>query len=98
MSELKLHLFASARVELDGVAIKIGRRTTMSLLAYLAVAAGNHRRETLATLLWPDVAATMAHSYLRRDLSELIKALGKEWLNVTGKRWGSEMTWKSGWT
>ena len=38
MSRLALYLLGPPRVELDGQAVHIGRRTALALLAYLAVA------------------------------------------------------------
>jgi DNA-binding SARP family transcriptional activator len=40
----------------DGVAIPLNHRKAWALLAYLAVTARAHSRDTLATLLWPDWA------------------------------------------
>jgi predicted ATPase/DNA-binding SARP family transcriptional activator len=40
------------------------------------------RRETLATLFWPDSSQSSARAALRRDLSVLNKALDEEWLLI----------------
>ena len=54
----------------------------VALLAYLAVTGRCHRRDSLATLLWPELDQSRALAYLRRILSMLRKTLGDEWLIV----------------
>lgn len=76
-------LLGSPRVEQEEVSLKINRRKAVALLAYLAVTGQAHRRETLATMLWPDNDQVSAHAHLRRDLSELHKALGGGWLDIS---------------
>jgi predicted ATPase/DNA-binding SARP family transcriptional activator len=71
----KLLLLGPPQLEQAGEPLKIGRRKALALLAYLAVTGQPHRRETLATLFWPDAPSSLAFSYLRRDLSVLNKAL-----------------------
>ena len=55
MSRINLILLGSPRIEHDGVSIKVDTRKAVALMAYVAVAGGVHRRDTLATLLWPEV-------------------------------------------
>src|SRR5581483_5729049 len=52
------------------------------LLAYLAVEGRPVRRETLASLLWPENDPERARSALRRTLSTLKSALGGRWLDA----------------
>jgi DNA-binding SARP family transcriptional activator len=47
-----------------------------ALLAYLAVEAGVHSRNTLAELLWPGFTAESARTNLRHSLHELRQTLG----------------------
>jgi DNA-binding SARP family transcriptional activator len=85
MSRLALYLLGPPRVERDGVALKFRYRKHLALLAYLALAGPgpggeSHTRESLITLLWPELEPSRARAILRRDLSLLRKALGGEWL------------------
>jgi predicted ATPase/DNA-binding SARP family transcriptional activator len=79
---LALYLLGSPRIELDDNEIHIGRRKALALLAYLAVEARRHRRDTLATLLWPQYSQRDARAELRRTLSVLNRTLGKEWFET----------------
>ena len=54
MSDLRLLLLGSPRIEQDGAPVEIRRRKAIALCAYLAVTGEPHRRESLAALLWPD--------------------------------------------
>ena len=80
MGHLTLSLLGSARVELDGAPIEVDTRKAIALLAYLAVTAEAHSRDTLATLLWPENDQTSGRAALRRTLSSLKKALAGEWV------------------
>jgi DNA-binding SARP family transcriptional activator len=80
MSRLALYLLGPPRVERDGVTLKFRYRKHLALLAYLALAGESHTRESLVTLLWPELEPSRARAILRRDLSLLRKALGGEWL------------------
>ena len=52
-----------------------------ALLVYLAVEADRpHRRETLATLLWPNRPDRTARTNLRRALSDLRRAVGDHYI------------------
>ena len=82
VSQLKLYLFSSPRLEQDQAPLKVGRRKATALLAYLAVSGESQPREKLATLLWPDSDQIRANSYLRRELALLNKALGEGWLEA----------------
>jgi len=82
MSNLKLFFLGPPRVEHEAEQVELQRRTTLALLVYLAVTGAGHRRDTLATLLWPNSSQSSARSGLRRDLSILNRALGGEVLVV----------------
>lgn len=76
---MRLYLLGTPKVEADSQQLKIGRQKAFALLSYLAVTRQMHRRETLASLLWPDTEPSLAYSYLRRDFSALKKELGSDW-------------------
>ena len=80
MPGVRLWLFGPPRLELEGRDIKLSRRKSLALLAYLAVTGEAQRRESLAALFYPDFDQGSARSALRRDLSELNTALGHSWL------------------
>jgi DNA-binding SARP family transcriptional activator len=60
----------------------MGRRKAFALLSYLAVTNRSQRRETLATFFWPESDASLAFSYLRRDLAVINKTFGPGWLDA----------------
>ena len=82
MADLKLFLLGPPRVELEGSPLDIRRRKVLALLAYLASSGEPQRRETLATLLWPEADPGRARAALARHLSELKQILGGEWLSI----------------
>ena len=75
---LQLHLFGPPRLTRDGGAIALNHRKAWALLAYLAVTARPHSRDSLATLLWPDYGQADARGHLRRELARLRDLLGEE--------------------
>ncbi len=82
MSNLRLFLLGSPRIELENAPLEINRRKAIALLAYLAMTNETHSRETLATMFWPDNDQSQAFSNLRVTLWTLNKTLGKEWLDT----------------
>jgi predicted ATPase/DNA-binding SARP family transcriptional activator len=80
MNNLKLFLLGPPQVELGDRSLNFSRRKTLALLIYLAVTGAPQRRDTLATLLWPDSPQSQARASLSRDLSILSKMLGQGWL------------------
>jgi predicted ATPase/DNA-binding SARP family transcriptional activator len=80
MSDLKLFLFGSPRLERDGAPLPLKRRKAVALLTYLAMTGEVHNREALAALFWPDYDASRGRAYLRRDLAEINTLLGEGWL------------------
>lgn len=77
MPHLALCLLGSTQINLKG-AYSIHLRTdkARALLAYLAVEVDRpHRREELASMLWPDRSTQAALSSLRQELYSLRKAL-----------------------
>jgi DNA-binding SARP family transcriptional activator/predicted ATPase len=82
MLALGLWLLGPPHVELDGQPVDLQRRKVLALLAYLAVTGEAHRRDSLATLLYPDADQTAARTALRRDLSALNKGLRHGWIDI----------------
>lgn len=75
MPRLKIHLFGSPRMTVDGAPVEVDTRKATALMAYLAVSRETHQRDTLAGLLWPDYDQSSARAALRRTLSTLNHAL-----------------------
>lgn len=70
-AELRLRLFGVPRVSRGDEDVELGRRKTMALLAYLAVATIPESRERLSALLWPDCSRNSALANLRKALHEI---------------------------
>jgi len=92
MSSLKLYLLGPPRLERDGVSLQFDSRKIMALIAYLTVTgpAEGQSRETLITLLWPELEPSRARAGLRRNLSVLKKALDGEWLAIERETIGTD--------
>jgi ABC-type oligopeptide transport system substrate-binding subunit/DNA-binding SARP family transcriptional activator len=90
MSKLKLYLLGPPRLERDGISLEFDTRKNMALVAYLGVTGESHTRETLITLLWPELEPSRARAGLRRNLSVLKKALDGEWLVVERETIGTD--------
>jgi predicted ATPase/DNA-binding SARP family transcriptional activator len=69
-----LQLLGQPILFVDGEPVGIKRRKAVALLAYLAVEQGEHQRDQLADLLWPDADPSKALSYIRR----LVFALNRQ--------------------
>ena len=67
MAHLRLFLLGAPRVEVDDNVIDLHRRKVLAPLIYLAVTRQRHRRDTLATLFWPESDQTTARASLRRE-------------------------------
>lgn len=76
MTDLRLQFFGPPRIERDGAAVGTDRRKAVALLAYLAVTAVPHSRESLAARFWPESDQSSALAYLRRALWEINQMLG----------------------
>jgi len=73
---LKIYLLGQFNLQADELSIGLPSRPAQSLLAYLAMNAGvAHRREMLASLLWPDSTESNARSYLRQAIWRIRKSL-----------------------
>ena len=77
MPGLILHLFGYPRIERNDEPVHMERRKAVALLAYLAVTQQAHSRDTLATLLWPDLPQRQARTMLRSALVTLNRTFGK---------------------
>lgn len=86
MPRLEIRLFGPPEITVDGAIVTLDTRKAIALLAYLAVNAPagqpRHRRDALATLLWPDADQTHARSLLRRTLFSLTHAIPPDTLEV----------------
>jgi DNA-binding SARP family transcriptional activator/tetratricopeptide (TPR) repeat protein len=72
---LKIRLLGQFNLQADELSMELPSRPAQSLLAYLALNAGvAHRREKLASLLWPDSSESNARSYLRQALWRIRKS------------------------
>ena len=73
---LKIFLLGQFKLLINDSPIELPSRPAQSLLAYLALNAGvTHRREKLASLLWPEATESNARSYLRQALWRIRKSL-----------------------
>ncbi|KAB2866990.1 MAG: hypothetical protein F9K46_01230 [Anaerolineae bacterium] len=82
MSELRVYLFGTPRIEFQGITVKIERRKALALVAYLALSEQMQSREVIASLLWPDQDEGHARSALRSALRALTKVVDIEWIQA----------------
>ena len=92
MSRLALFLLGSPRLEREGVPVEFARCKNVALIAYLAMTGTSHTRESLITLLWPELEPSRARASLRRNLSMLRRALGEDQLVTGGDSIGLDPT------
>jgi predicted ATPase/DNA-binding SARP family transcriptional activator len=78
VSKLSLLLLGKPQACLDQRPIEFQTRRALGLLLYLAVEGGEHSREKLTVLFWPESDAERGRSSLRRTLAYLRGALGGE--------------------
>ncbi len=79
---LSIALLGPPVVEVDGRLLEVDTRKATALLAYLAVEGHPVRRDTIASLLWPENDPERARSALRRTLSTLRSALGGRFVDA----------------
>lgn len=73
---LKIYVLGQFKLQANDLVLDLPARSAQSLLAYLALNAGvTHRREKLASLLWPEATESNARAYLRRALWQIRKCL-----------------------
>ena len=85
---LALYFLGSPQLYLGNEPIPAERRKAVALLAYLALERGQHRRESLSALLWPDYDQSKAFTNLRHTLWEIQQSLGEGWLNADREKTG----------
>jgi predicted ATPase/DNA-binding SARP family transcriptional activator/tetratricopeptide (TPR) repeat protein len=76
LTDLRLYFLGAPRIEREGAAVGTDRRKAVALLAYLALTAVPHSRDSLAARFWPESDQSSALAYLRRTLWELNQMLG----------------------
>ncbi len=72
----KLHLFGSPILTKNGEHLRIRRKRSMALFAYLALQERPQSREGLATLFWSEYEQSRAFANLRRELARLKSDVG----------------------
>jgi len=77
---LALHLLGSPQLYLNNDRITIQRRKALALLAYLSIESGQHQRDALSSLLWPDYEQSKAFANLRNALLGIQKSIGENWI------------------
>lgn len=99
MTGVKLYVLGSPHLELNDRPVKFERRKALALLIYLAFSSQPLRRDTLATLFWPEFDQTSARAALRRTLFSLSKCLPEGLLHADresiqlAKAWGNQNLW-----
>ena len=76
MATLRLYVLGPPLVEIDGAPVKVHTRKALALLIYLCVTHQEHRRDTLADLLWPESGHAGGRLLLRGALHSLRRGLG----------------------
>lgn len=71
----ELLLLGNPHIQQGGESIPLQRRRAMALLAYLAITRRTHSRDTLVSLLYPELDEVTGRAELRRILSTLKAAL-----------------------
>ena len=79
---LTLSLLGPPEVRVDGRPLEVDTRKAVAILVYLVAEGGEHPRDHLVELLWPDTDPERSRSSLRRTLSTLRTALGGRWVQA----------------
>jgi predicted ATPase/DNA-binding SARP family transcriptional activator len=75
---LEIVTLGGLTIKEDGVPLtRIQTRKAEAMLVYLAIEGGDHRRDSVATLLWPEKTEQQARRSLRVALANLRKELGR---------------------
>jgi DNA-binding SARP family transcriptional activator len=82
MSEVRVYLFGSPFIEVDGDPIALPRRKALAIVAFAAISDRMQSRATLAALLWPDQDESGARNALRATLPLLTKVSALPWLEI----------------
>ncbi len=75
MNQLNLALLGSPEVRQHGKLLSFATRKALALLLYLVAEGGQHRREKITALFWPDSDSERGRAALRRTLVLLRQAL-----------------------
>ena len=81
---VEINLLGPPRVRRDGEPVRFDTRKAVALLAHLALVESPRSRDSLCELLWPGHDPDRARGALRRTLSTLRAAIGKEWVETAG--------------
>ena len=73
MKRIELCLLGTPHIEHAGEPVHFDSRKTLALLAYLAITQRTHRRDSLASLLWPESGQQTGRSLLRGSLYSINK-------------------------
>ncbi|MCC6191188.1 MAG: AAA family ATPase, partial [Anaerolineales bacterium] len=92
MPHLALHVLGTPRIQFDGQEVELERHKSLALLVYLAVTGTRQRRDTLAALLWPELAQARARAGVRAALWSLNAALPGPWWAIQRETVGLEST------
>lgn len=74
---LKVQLFGSPKIVLEGKEIRLVRKKSRALFFFVAASEKRVMREKLVSLLWPDLPRASAFQTLRTSLHGIKKSLGK---------------------
>jgi DNA-binding SARP family transcriptional activator len=95
MPQMRLHLFGTPRIEIDDRPVRIKRRKSLALVAFLALAERAQSRATVATMLWPEMDEAAARNALRSALPLLTALTDESWLLIdrTNLSLNHEIAW-----
>jgi DNA-binding SARP family transcriptional activator/predicted ATPase len=79
---LTIDLLGPPEIQVAGIPLEVDTRKAIAILAHVAMSDRAVRRDSIATLFWPEHDTEHARGALRRTLSVLRKALGGEFLLV----------------
>jgi TolB-like protein/DNA-binding SARP family transcriptional activator len=82
MAKVRLAFLGPPSIERDGVPVHLDTRKAIALMVYLSVIGKPVSRDTLVTLLWSRYGRAEGHAALRRTLSTVRTALGREFIDA----------------
>ena len=82
----KVALLGAPRIEVDGEIVALPRRRTRSLLYFLSASPGDHSRDELVELLWPNLTPAKGRRQLSDALSDLRRTLGPTTIQSDSER------------
>lgn len=85
MKALRLYLFGTPRLEYQGTVVKLERRKSLALAAYLALTEQQVSRDVVAGLLWPELDDERARTAFRSALYALNAPFPFKWIQVDRK-------------